>query len=100
MTDELNDVQEDIESYLFEQVEEGQQYFKSKYIAEDLDLTSKTVGTNLGFLQDMTTRVVIESWSGGSSGRTWRITAPEDAPSSPVKETDAERPRLALVSDD
>ena len=97
---ELNDVQQDLEAYLIEQTTDGQQYFKSKYIADDLDLTSKSVGTNLGILQEKTDRVDIESWSGGSSGITWLVTAAEEPVNSPRSKTPAPRKQLAIVSDD
>lgn len=88
-SDQLNAVQQELEQYLVEQVERGNEYFKSKYIAQELDLTSKTVGTNLGILQERTDEITIESWSGGSSGTTWRVTRaddPSDSEAAPAQE--------------
>lgn len=81
-TTSLNTIQKDIEAYLAEQVSDGQQYFKSKYIAEDLDLSPKTVGTNMGILQDKTDQIDIEHWSGTSSGVTWLVSLNESPPMS------------------
>jgi hypothetical protein len=77
-TDNLTQVQAEVESHLLEQVANGEKFFKSRYIAESLGRSAKAVGANMGYLQDKTTELEIEKWSsGGSSGTTWLITAVE-----------------------
>ncbi|WP_416838981.1 hypothetical protein [Haloferax sp. DFSO52] len=52
---------------------DSQMYFKSRLIAEDLDLTAKEVGANMRPLLDGEFDVCIEKW-GYSSGTTWKVT--------------------------
>ena len=49
-------------------------YFKSRLIADDLDLSAKEVGANMGAVADAATDVDVEKW-GYSSGTTWMVTA-------------------------
>lgn len=51
-----------------------QTYFKSRLIAEELDLSAKEVGTNMPAVQRVATEIRIEKW-GYSSGTTWKVTA-------------------------
>ena len=48
-------------------------YFKSRLIAEDLDLTAKEVGANMRAILDGDFDVSVEKW-GYSSGTTWKVT--------------------------
>ncbi|MFC6725503.1 hypothetical protein ACFQE1_14230 [Halobium palmae] len=48
-------------------------YFKSRLIAEELDLTAKEVGSNMSPLLDGEFDVDVEKW-GYSSGTTWKVT--------------------------
>ena len=48
-------------------------YFKSRLIADDLDLSAKEVGANMGAVADAATDVDVEKW-GYSSGTTWMVT--------------------------
>lgn len=52
---------------------DSQMYFKSRLIAEDLDLSAKEVGANMRPLLDGEFDVDIEKW-GYSSGTTWKVT--------------------------
>ncbi len=47
-------------------------YFKSRLMAEDLDMTAKEVGANMTALLRADTDLSIEKW-GYSSGTTWRV---------------------------
>jgi len=67
-----NNNQKKILDYLVRGMGEGKQYFKSKYIARDLGLSPKEVGTNLKILSDMCTELKIEKWS-YSKSTTWRV---------------------------
>ncbi|TKX74016.1 hypothetical protein EXE46_11335 [Halorubrum sp. GN11_10-6_MGM] len=49
-------------------------YFKSRLIADDLGLSAKEVGANMGAVAEAATDVDVEKW-GYSSGTTWMVTA-------------------------
>ena len=68
-----NDTQRKILSYLSSGIRKGKHYFKSKYIATDLGLSSKEVGTNLGILSDICDDLKITRWS-YSHSTTWMVT--------------------------
>lgn len=67
----LTETQAQICAYLRDRVD-GTIYLKSKYVAEDLDLSSKEVGTNMGILQERVRDIEIEQW-GRSSSTTWKV---------------------------
>jgi hypothetical protein len=69
---ELNQKQRRILGYLRENVGE-QTYFKSRLIAEELDLTAKEVGANMTGICDGEFDIDVEKW-GYSSGTTWMVT--------------------------
>lgn len=71
-TIDLTDKQQRILQYLRE---EGRTrtYFKSRLIADDLDLTSKEVGANMRAILNGDLDVDVEKW-GYSSGTTWKVT--------------------------
>ncbi|KAB1196982.1 MULTISPECIES: hypothetical protein [Haloferax] len=71
-TSSLSEKQRRILQYL-RQNAESQMYFKSRLIAEDLDLTSKEVGANMRPILDGDFDVTVEKW-GYSSGTTWKVT--------------------------
>ncbi len=68
-----NGTQQSILSYLNSGVQMGKHYFKSKYIARDLGLSSKEVGTNMGILAEICGDLKIVRWS-YSSSTTWMVT--------------------------
>jgi len=68
-----NATQQKILWYLYGNLSHGQHYFKSKYIATDLGLSSKEVGTNLGILSDICDDLRITRWS-YSHSTTWMVT--------------------------
>lgn len=72
-TPELTDKQRQILQYLQREAD-GQMYFKSRLIAEDLGLSAKEVGANMGALRRGEVGIEIEKW-GYSSGTTWKVTA-------------------------
>lgn len=67
-----NHSQEAIIEYLKNGLKGGKCYFKSKYIARDLGMTSKEVGTNMKILSDECPDLHIEKWS-YSRSTTWRV---------------------------
>jgi hypothetical protein len=64
---------ERLREYLRRRVEDGETYFKSRYIAEDLEFTPHQIGALLAKLSERRTDLDIEQWS-KSNGTTWRIT--------------------------
>ncbi|MEZ3115333.1 hypothetical protein RYH80_05290 [Halobaculum sp. MBLA0147] len=71
-TGELTQKQRRILAHLREHAAE-QTYFKSRLIAEELDLTAKEVGANMTAIRDGDFDVDVEKW-GYSSGTTWMVT--------------------------
>ena len=60
-------------SYLRARVrEEGQLYVKSRVIAEDIDLSSKEIGSYMKRLQTTEIDLTVEQWS-YTNGTTWRV---------------------------
>ena len=62
-----------LEQYLRRQVAEGERYFKSRFIAEDLELSAQEIGAAFKKLSERSSQLQIEPWS-YSSGTTWRVT--------------------------
>ncbi len=70
---ELSDEDERILTYLRERAKGGEQYVRSKHIAEAIGLTAKQVGSRLPRLAERSEDVDIEKWSRARS-TTWRVT--------------------------
>ncbi|MDU9376672.1 hypothetical protein McpSp1_12960 [Methanocorpusculaceae archaeon Sp1] len=68
-----NDTQSRILGYLMAGVAKGSRFFKAKYIAKDLGLSSKEVGTNLAILSEICDELDIQRWS-YSNSTTWMVT--------------------------
>jgi hypothetical protein len=68
-----NETQHKIVSYLQSGITKGKHYFKSKYIAKDLGLSPKEVGTNMAILADICKDLNIIRWS-YSNSTTWMVT--------------------------
>ncbi|MFB6282934.1 MAG: hypothetical protein ABEK59_03240 [Halobacteria archaeon] len=58
--------------HLYDSVSRGQEFFRSKKIAESTELSSKQVGVYLGLLRDEVEDLEIEKWS-RSRSTTWRV---------------------------
>jgi DNA-binding MarR family transcriptional regulator len=71
-TSDLTTKQRRILAYLREQAD-TQTYFKSRLIAEELDLSAKEVGANMTPLVEGDVDITVEKW-GYSSGTTWMVT--------------------------
>ena len=63
---------ERLADYLRARVEDGEMYFKSKFIAEDVGLSSKEIGALIVKLQDSVEDLSIERWS-YTGATTWRV---------------------------
>ena len=68
-----NETQHKIVQYLNSGITLGKHYFKSKYIAKDLGLSPKEVGTNMAILADHCKELDIIRWS-YSNSTTWMVT--------------------------
>jgi len=63
---------ERLADYLRARAEDGEMYFKSKFIADDVDLSSKEIGALIVNLQDSVDDLSIERWS-YTGATTWRV---------------------------
>ena len=63
---------ERLASYLRQEAENGEMYFKSKFIADDVDLSPKEIGALIVQLQDSVADLKIEKWS-YTGATTWRV---------------------------
>lgn len=72
MTD-YSDEERRILAYLRESVSKGEQYFRAKNIADQLELSSKQVGVRLPKLAEKSEEVDIEKW-GRARSTTWKVT--------------------------
>lgn len=61
-----------LREYLFEKAQDGEVYFKSKFIADEVGLTPKEIGALMVKLRDSTPDLEIEKWS-YTSATTWRV---------------------------
>lgn len=61
-----------LEAHLREEVTRGHNYFKSRKIAADIDLSSKEIGALICQLQESDSDLSISKW-GYSGGTTWYI---------------------------
>jgi len=69
---ELSGKQAQILRYLRKNAAE-RTYFKSRLIADELDLSAKEVGANMAAVADAASDIDVEKW-GYSSGTTWMVT--------------------------
>jgi len=70
---EYSEEEQRIMAYLRDSVSRGQQYFRSKNIADALGLSSKQVGVRLPNLDEKSEEVDIEKW-GRARSTTWKVT--------------------------
>jgi hypothetical protein len=72
-TDTSPDSKEDrLRQYLASRAREGEYFFKSKFIADDVDLSPKEIGALMVKLRDSASDLVIEKWS-YTGATTWRV---------------------------
>ena len=65
--------EEKLKQYLHRKVaEDGELYFKSKFIADEVGLSPKEIGALMVKLKDSATDMTVEKWS-YTSATTWRI---------------------------
>ena len=66
--------EERLKQYLHKQVTDGELYFKSKFIADEVGLSPKEIGALMVKLKDSATDIEVEKWS-YTSATTWRVQA-------------------------
>ena len=59
-------------NYLRQRAEDGEMYFKGKFIADDVGLSPKEIGALMVKLSESATDLEIEKWS-YTSATTWRV---------------------------
>jgi hypothetical protein len=64
--------EERLRSYLKQRAADGEMYFKSKFIAEEVGLSPKEIGALMVKLKDSATDIEVEKWS-YTSATTWRV---------------------------
>ena len=71
-TNDSDPKDERLANYLRSRVEDGELYFKSKFIADDVSLSSKEIGALIVKLQVSVDDLSIERWS-YTGATTWRV---------------------------
>jgi len=69
-TDDLSK-EERLKRYLLSRAEDGEMYFKGKFISDDVDLSPKEIGALMVKLRDSATELTVEKWS-YTGATTWR----------------------------
>ncbi|MWV63752.1 hypothetical protein GRS48_02775 [Halorubrum sp. JWXQ-INN 858] len=64
--------EERLKTYLLDRAEDGEMYFKGKFISEDVDLSPKEIGALMVKLRDSATELTVEKWS-YTGATTWRV---------------------------
>ncbi|WP_424017626.1 DUF7123 family protein [Halorientalis pallida] len=70
--DETASKEERLKAFLAQKAEDGELYFKSKFIADEVGLSPKEIGALMVKLKDSASELEIEKWS-YTSATTWRI---------------------------
>ncbi|PSP94011.1 hypothetical protein BRC91_07235 [Halobacteriales archaeon QS_4_62_28] len=70
-TDELSK-EERLKAFLSEKANDGELYFKSKFIADEVGLSPKEIGALMVKLKESATDLQVEKWS-YTSATTWRV---------------------------
>ncbi|MFC7193405.1 hypothetical protein ACFQL4_00100 [Halosimplex aquaticum] len=63
--------EERLKAYLAQKAEDGEMYFKSKFIADEVGLSPKEIGALMVKIRDSATELEVEKWS-YTSATTWR----------------------------
>ncbi|PSP34533.1 hypothetical protein BRC64_00395 [Halobacteriales archaeon QH_10_67_22] len=61
-----------LRSYLEQKAEDGEMYFKSKFIADEVGLSPKEIGALMVKIRDSASDLHVEKWS-YTSATTWRV---------------------------
>lgn len=74
----LTTVQARIEDYLVDCVRDGETFFKSRTMEDDLPYSASQIGVNITVLREKTTRLEITEWAGSANASTWQVTLTEE----------------------
>ncbi|WP_436926346.1 DUF7123 family protein [Halosimplex amylolyticum] len=64
--------EERLKAYLAQKAEDGEMYFKSKFIADEVGLSPKEIGALMVKIRDSASELEVEKWS-YTSATTWRV---------------------------
>jgi hypothetical protein len=64
--------EERLRAFLSRKASDGEMYFKSKFIADEVDLSPKEIGALMVNLRESASELEIEKWS-YTSATTWRV---------------------------
>jgi len=64
--------EERLRTFLAEKASDGEMYFKSKFIADEVGLSPKEIGALMVKLKDSPSDIEVEKWS-YTSATTWRV---------------------------
>lgn len=70
--EDFNEKQSKLASYLEEKVADGKIFFKSKFMTDDLGMSTKEIGSNMLRLAEEYEGLSIQKWS-YSGATTWRV---------------------------
>ena len=70
-TDDLSK-EERLKQYLLNRAEDGEMYFKGKFISDDVDLSPKEIGALMVKLSESASELTVEKWS-YTGATTWRV---------------------------
>ena len=70
--DEEPSKEQRLRAFLSEKAADGEMYFKSKFIADEVGLSPKEIGALMVKLKDSASELEVEKWS-YTSATTWRI---------------------------
>jgi hypothetical protein len=71
-SDDSRSKEERLKEYLLSKAQDGELYFKSKFIADEVGLSPKEIGALMVKLRDSASDLSVEKWS-YTSATTWRI---------------------------
>jgi len=71
-TPSTDDKQSRLRRYLREKAADGEVYFKSKFIADEVGLSPKEIGALMVQLRDTASDIEVEKWS-YTGATTWRV---------------------------
>jgi hypothetical protein len=71
-TEESTSKEQRLKAFLAEKAEDGEMYFKSKFIAEEVGLSPKEIGALMVKLKESASEINVEKWS-YTSATTWRV---------------------------
>lgn len=72
MSQATADKRQRVEGYLRQRIGEEPIYVKSKFLAEELELSAKEIGSVLGRLAESSSELIVERWS-YTNATTWRV---------------------------